>query len=98
MLVHVVKKSGVRFEFGFPDTTPDAAILRDLAANRAMFGRAARGKRFNERLRIHEEYDDAAAPFVYDDPATVVAVVRPDGPGVVEVRRLRGPAPTEETV
>jgi hypothetical protein len=96
VLIHVIKPNGRRFEYSFPDGTPDGTVLAQLDAVKSVFGRTRQTTpSVNPDTGVAEIRDDHRAPWAFDDPACVVAEIRAQGRDFVETRRLRGPQPSQ---
>lgn len=92
MLIHVVKPNGRRFEYTFPDGTPDETVLTQLAAVRPLFGRVRQTPPVvNPDTGVAEIRDDAKSPYAFDDPNCAVVEIRAAGRDYAEIRRLKGP-------
>lgn len=100
MIVQVIKKNGVRFQYSFPDDFPDESVLLELAKIKHVFG-------FNGTVKKRDDfgavidYTDPASGYCFDSPDCAVAVVKTTGQvpfeevvteagKPVEVRRLKG--------
>lgn len=101
-VIHVIKRTGTRFEFRFVDHATPQQILEELQNAKARFG-------FNEKTtkpdpnhpgQLPTDFANASSGFAYDNPETVVAILKTDAQGNVEVddrgcpvelKRLKGP-------
>ena len=105
-LVHVILPDDrERFERTFPDRWTPEQILANLAAGKRVFG-------FNATVRRKDtsfgedapdavtvtDFGDPKSGFVFDNPATVVAIGEDDGNGGFrEIKRIKGPPAKTET-
>jgi len=103
VIVQVIKKTGTRFEYTFPDDWTSDRVLAELESIKAIFG-------FNGTVRQPDkdhpfpgakpvvDYGDPESGYAYDHPETVVAQVRKAANGdVVIVKQLKGPEPKAAT-
>lgn len=93
MLVHVIKHSGARFEYNYPDDAADDRVLSELASMRRVFGHVERHELTNNETGLPEQHENRRSAFAWDHPNCRVVVVVPDGDGVREVRTLKGTKP-----
>ena len=93
--IHVIKPSGTRFQYTFPDTAPPEKILAELGRIKVRFGYNGVVTKTdpNAPALLPTDFEDPESGFAFDDPKTVVAVIEDRGGAAVEVRRLRGPSP-----
>ena len=92
IIVHVIKPSGIRHQFSFPDGTSDEKIMSSLEKQKRFFGFQKRVRGKDPRTGILTEFEDQTSGFVFDLPDTVVAIGDVNERNeFVETRVIKGP-------
>lgn len=93
-LVHVIKETGTRWEFHFPDEASPEAILAELDHHARLFGFDKANMGIDPQTNLTALLADPNSGLVIKNPKTIVAVGQVVNGKFVETKRLRGAVPT----